>query len=84
VGRLELLEISEWQDLFSLVQTVSRELAGRPDVDGVNIGVNSGVAAGQTVEHGHVHVIPRRAGDVIDPRGGVRHVVPDRARYWDS
>jgi diadenosine tetraphosphate (Ap4A) HIT family hydrolase len=44
--------------------------------------VNDGVAAGQTVPHVHVHVIPRRTGDVADPRGGVRWVIPDKARYW--
>jgi len=48
------------------------------------IGVNDGVAAGQTVGHAHVHVIPRRAGDVGDPRGGVRWVLPERAGYWNS
>ena len=47
-----------------------------------NIGVNAGVAAGQTVDHAHLHVIPRYAGDVTDPRGGVRWVLPARAAYW--
>src|SRR5262245_6899875 len=50
--------------------------------DGFNIGVNDGAAAGQTVLHAHVHVIPRRRGDVADPRGGVRWVVPGKAPYW--
>lgn len=49
--------------------------------DGYNIGINSGEAAGQTVFHLHVHVIPRRHGDVEDPRGGVRHVIPSKANY---
>ena len=49
--------------------------------DAYNIGINSGEAAGQTVFHLHVHVIPRRHGDVKDPRGGVRYVIPDRANY---
>lgn len=49
--------------------------------DGYNIGINSGRAAGQTVFHLHVHVIPRRDGDSPDPRGGVRHVFPERANY---
>lgn len=48
---------------------------------GYNIGVNVGDAAGQTVLHLHLHVIPRFAGDVEDPRGGVRHVIPERANY---
>ncbi len=49
--------------------------------DGYNIGVNSGEAAGQTVFHLHVHVIPRYRGDVPDPRGGVRHVIPGKGNY---
>jgi diadenosine tetraphosphate (Ap4A) HIT family hydrolase len=50
--------------------------------DGFNIGVNDGRAAGQTIPHAHIHVIPRYAGDVPDPRGGIRWVVPERAKYW--
>ena len=50
--------------------------------DGFNIGVNDGKAAGQTVPHAHIHVIPRYEGDVPDPRGGIRWVIPDRAAYW--
>lgn len=49
--------------------------------DGYNIGVNVGTAAGQTVMHLHVHLIPRYAGDVQDPRGGVRGVIPERRGY---
>jgi diadenosine tetraphosphate (Ap4A) HIT family hydrolase len=52
--------------------------------DGFNIGVNVGAAAGQTVFHLHVHLIPRYAGDVEDPRGGVRRLIPDKANYWDA
>lgn len=64
----------------------ARELARAADstIAGYNVGWNDGPAAGQTVMHLHVHVIPRRAGDVADPRGGVRWVVPARARYWDE
>ncbi|HKA21668.1 MAG TPA: HIT domain-containing protein [Blastocatellia bacterium] len=50
-------------------------------MDGFNIAVNDGVAAGQTIEHAHIHVIPRRNGDVADPRGGARNIIPERARY---
>lgn len=53
-----------------------------PKPDGFNIGINDGVAAGQTVAQLHVHIIPRYSGDVPDPRGGVRWVVPAKARYW--
>lgn len=52
--------------------------------DGYNIGMNIGAAAGQTVAHLHLHVIPRYDGDMDDPRGGVRWVLPDRARYWND
>lgn len=52
--------------------------------DGFNVGINDGPAAGQTVMHLHVHVIPRYDGDVADPRGGVRGVIPDRTAYWDA
>jgi diadenosine tetraphosphate (Ap4A) HIT family hydrolase len=52
--------------------------------DGFNIGLNDGVAAGQTVMHAHIHIIPRRKGDVVDPRGGIRWVLPEKARYWSS
>lgn len=82
VARAEKLERAEWAGLFDLVREVSRELASLPGVEGVNVGVNSGEAAGQTVTHAHVHVIPRRPGDVEDPRGGIRWVIPDKARYW--
>lgn len=52
--------------------------------DGYNVGFNDGAAAGQTVMHFHVHVIPRYRGDASDPRGGVRWVLPDKAAYWQS
>ena len=47
-----------------------------------NVGVNDGAAAGQTVMHLHVHLIPRYPGDRDDPRGGVRWVLPEKAAYW--
>jgi diadenosine tetraphosphate (Ap4A) HIT family hydrolase len=50
--------------------------------DGYNIGINDGEAAGQTVMHLHVHLIPRYRGDTSDPRGGVRWIFPDKAKYW--
>ena len=47
-----------------------------------NIGINDGAAAGQTVMHVHVHLIPRYEGDADDPRGGVRWIFPRKAAYW--
>lgn len=49
--------------------------------DGFNIGLNYGKAAGQTVNWPHIHVIPRRNGDMEDPTGGVRHVIPEKGNY---
>ncbi len=50
--------------------------------DGYNVGVNVGAAAGQTVPHVHLHLIPRYLGDVEDPVGGVRKIIPGRGRYF--
>ena len=55
---------------------------GRVRVDGWNIGINDGATAGQTVPHLHIHLIPRYKGDVADPRGGVRWVIAEKAKYW--
>jgi len=62
-----------------------RELMeSRHHPDGFNIGANVGEAAGQTVFHLHIHLIPRYKGDVPDPRGGVRHVIPGKGNYLAS
>ena len=52
-----------------------------PSIRGFNVGINSGRAAGQTIFHTHIHLIPRREGDTEDPRGGVRGVIPGRMGY---
>ena len=49
--------------------------------DGFNVGINAGISAGQTVMYPHVHLIPRKRGDMTDPAGGVRHVIPEKAKY---
>lgn len=56
-------------------------MEGDPTIEGCNVGVNCGEVAGQTVFHCHVHLIPRRKGDVHDPRGGVRKVIRGKGRY---
>jgi diadenosine tetraphosphate (Ap4A) HIT family hydrolase len=67
--------------IMELVEQVRQDLVRELTPDGFNIGVNIGEAAGQTVMHLHVHVIPRWFGDVKNPRGGVRHVIPGKADY---
>ncbi|WP_436793845.1 DEAD/DEAH box helicase family protein [Actinospongicola halichondriae] len=74
----------ERADLLALVDDVRSILDERHEPDGYNIGINSGAAAGQTVDHLHVHVIPRYTGDVDDPRGGVRHVIPALGNYLEA
>lgn len=78
------LEPLEQADLFSLVLAARRIASAEREPDGFNIGLNEGEAAGQTIAHCHWHVIPRYEGDVEDPRGGVRWVVPQRAAYWEK
>lgn len=70
--------------VMALVSEVKRQLDERHRPDGYNVGFNAGDAAGQTVPHLHVHVIPRYRGDRPDPRGGVRWILPDKADYWSK
>ena len=67
--------------MLELVEVVKAQLDAELQPDGYNIGINAGAAAGQTVMHLHMHLIPRFAGDVPDPRGGVRHVMPGKGNY---
>ena len=76
------LNALEYHGVWELVATVRRLRAAHPGVAGFNVGVNVGRFAGQTVGHAHVHVIPRYVGDASDPRGGVRWVLPNKAKYW--
>ena len=70
--------------LWALVADVREQLIKDVSADAINIGVNDGWAAGQTIEHAHIHLIPRRQGDVADPRGGIRNIIPSKARYWEE
>lgn len=56
-------------------------LASDPSVEWFNVGANVGEVAGQTIFHCHIHLIPRRSGDVENPRGGVRHLIPGKGAY---
>ena len=72
----------EHDAIRDLLATVRRDImTSDPDVEGFNIGINVGEVAGQTIFHCHVHLIPRRRGDVANPRGGVRAVIPGKANY---
>ena len=81
---------ASWSDLtreekvamFDGIDIVQKEIEKQHSPDGYNIGINDGVAAGQTIMHVHLHVIPRYAGDSDDPRGGIRWILPGKARYW--
>lgn len=77
-----MLEPDERVAVLALLDEARLELDAERHPDGYNIGINDGPAAGQTVAHVHIHLIPRYRGDVLDPRGGVRWLFPDRADYW--
>lgn len=71
----------ERSDIFELVDVVRATINELHRPDGFNVGFNAGSAAGQTVDHLHVHVIPRYTGDVADPRGGIRGIIPAKGNY---
>jgi diadenosine tetraphosphate (Ap4A) HIT family hydrolase len=76
------LDAKEKLAIGELLEEARRDILTRdPAVAGFNIGINVGAAAGQTIFHCHVHLIPRRPDDVANPRGGVRAVIPGRANY---
>lgn len=76
------LSTEEHAAMVALLPDVRRHIETEHSPDAYNLGVNAGKAAGQTILHAHFHVIPRYAGDVPEPRGGVRWVLPATARYW--
>ena len=84
VSRFQELDAAEKTRLMMWVDWTQQHLQATlvPAPDGFNLGVNDGRAAGQTMPQFHFHVIPRHAGDVADPRGGVRRVIPAKAPYW--
>ena len=82
VGSFFEMSEQERGDLLALLDRAKLALDKEFQPQGYNIGINDGPAAGQTVPHLHVHLIPRYDGDLPDPRGGVRWVIPDKAKYW--
>ena len=74
--------MSEWgRALWLLVNHCKKLLTERFHPDGFNVGINVGEAAGQSVFHVHIHLIPRYKGDVENPKGGVRGVIPNKQKY---
>lgn len=82
VGSFFGIDVAERDALLALLEEAKRRLDREFKVDGYNIGINDGAAAGQTVAHLHIHLIPRYNGDRADPRGGVRWIIPEKAKYW--
>jgi diadenosine tetraphosphate (Ap4A) HIT family hydrolase len=75
------LSFSEQTDCWNLLNQVKEILQDKFNPDGFNIGINISEAAGQTIPHVHIHIIPRYTGDVKEPRGGVRGVIPEKRNY---
>ena len=84
VGSFFELTTPERTELLALLDKARADLEIDLRPDGYNIGINDGPAAGQTVPHLHIHLIPRFRGDQTDPRGGVRWIFPDKADYWTA
>ena len=82
VGSWFEIDANERLGLLALLDKAKIVLQDELNPDGYNIGINDGPAAGQTVPHLHMHLIPRYKGDLDDPRGGVRWIIPEKAKYW--
>ena len=83
VGSFFEISQEERDALLGLLDQAQKVLDTELNPDGFNIGINDGPSAGQTVPHLHIHLIPRFKGDQGDPRGGVRWVIPEKAKYWE-
>ncbi len=71
-------------DMLALLDLAKAAATDEFNPDGYNVGINDGPSAGQTVPHLHIHLIPRFKGDMPDPRGGVRWIIPAKADYWSK
>jgi len=81
VSKFTDLQDNELLDFGRILRETQKLIASQSLVDGFNIGVNEGIAAGQTIEHLHIHLIPRFTGDVENPRGGVRNLKTALVEY---
>ena len=78
------LSAEEVAEIWKMIALARQILLQKEGAEAFNIGVNDGRAAGQTIDHAHVHLIPRYSGDVPDARGGIRWVIPAKADYWSE
>lgn len=84
VGSFFEVTLEERLAMLELLDKAKATVTQEQNPDAFNIGINDGSAAGQTVPHLHMHLIPRYKGDIADARGGVRWVIPDKADYWTA
>ena len=82
IGSFFELTSEERDGLMALLEPGKAQIDQEMNPAAYNIGINDGAAAGQTIPHLHIHLIPRYDGDMADPRGGVRYVIPEKAKYW--
>ena len=75
------LPLKQYRETFELVRLCRKYLKNKFKASSFTIGINDGKSAGQTVKQAHIHVIPRYRGDVKDPRGGIRGVIPSKKKY---
>ena len=78
------LDQQDFIHLHSVIKKLKIFLDQQYNPDGFNIGINDGKSAGRTIDHLHIHVIPRYLNDQKDPRGGIRLIFPEKANYWDD
>src|SRR5438552_14470749 len=77
IQHLTLLTRTEFNDLYNVIQEMVEQIKENYGADEYNLGINDGEAAGQTIPHLHIHIIPRHTGDVANPRGGIRKFFPN-------
>ncbi len=70
--------------MLALLNDSYRQVQAELGCEAVNVGINSGRVVGQTIDHAHIHLIPRYDSDASEPAGGVRWLFPEKARYWGS